>query len=349
MNEKIEELNRIKNEINKILIVKLRGIGDVVLSTAAIKNLRKYFPDARIDLLTEKPSAELMKHTGFIDDILIFNRKSTLERINLAYKIKKEKYDIVFDFFSNPSTAQLTFASGAKFRAGFPYKGRRYAYNLFGPVERDKYHAAELHLEFLRMLNIPVTDSEISIGLSDKAIQFAVDFIDKTDLKGEKILGISPSGGWQSKKCEAEKFAEFASSIFDRFDFKGLIVWGPGDKEDADKINDILGKNAVIAPPTGIGQMAALLKQTTAVIANDSGPMHITTALGVPVLSLHGPTNPFMQGPFGDKHGFVRLDELDCIECNLLECNRNHECFLELPAERVISEFEKILAKNNLL
>ncbi len=349
MNKLLKRLHGGKNSIKKILIIKLRGIGDVVLASAAMENISDYFPNANVDLLTEKPSAEVMKHLPFIKHIHLFNRKSIKERIKLAFKIRREKYEVVFDFFSNPSTAQITALSGAKFRAGFPYKGRKYAYNLFGPEERGKYHAARLHLEFLNRLDIPGKTDKLNVGLTDEDISFAQNFFESNDLLGKKVLGISPSGGWQSKKCEPEKFAEFASEIFDEFGFTGLIIWGPGDKRDADKIKKILGAKAAIAPDTSIRQMAALLKKCTAVIANDSGPMHIASAVGTPVLSLHGPTNPNLQGPFGDTNEFVRLDELDCIECNLLECDRNHECFLELPPEKVKKQFGILLSKNNLL
>ncbi len=345
----LDELHNNKARINKILIIKLRGIGDVVLSSAAIENISQYFSNAKIDLLTEKPSAEIMKYLGYINNIHLFNRKSTLDRIKIAAKISKIKYDLVFDFFSNPSTAQITFLSRAKYRAGFPYKGRKYAYNLFGPEERGKYHAAQLHLRFLEELNIPVIQNELSIGLTEEDQTFADEYFEQNHLTGEKILGISPSGGWPSKKCEPERFADFANKIFDKFNFKGLIVWGPGDKEDALIIKNILKDKAYLAPDTTIRQMASLLKKCTAVIANDSGPMHITTAVGTPVLSLHGPTNPKLQGPFGSKHEYIRLDELECIECNLLECNRNHECFIDLPADRVLNKFEQLLKKNDLL
>ena len=90
------------------------------------------------------------------------------------------------------------------------------------------------------------------------------------------------------------------------------------------------------------------MKSSAAVIANDSGPMHISVALGKPTLALHGPTNPYLQGPLGEKHEWVRNEELDCIECNLLECPRKHECFTELPVNDVLKKFESLIRKNSL-
>ncbi|RMD48371.1 MAG: glycosyltransferase family 9 protein, partial [Ignavibacteria bacterium] len=336
----IEKLHQDKDKIKKILVLKLRGIGDVVLATSAIKNLSDYFTNASIDIVTERPSDQLLKELPFINEVIHFNRKSTKERIKLAFALRKNRYDFVVDFFSNPSTAQLTAFSRAKFRAGFPYKGRKYAYNLFGPEERGKYHAAELHHKFLELLNIPVNSRDLMIGLKDEDNSFAKEIISQNIQSNKRILGISPSGGWDSKKCEPEKFAEFAEVILNNLDWSAIILWGPGDFEDAVKIKNILGDKAFLAPNTTISQMAALLKNCDAIIANDSGPMHIATAVGTPVLSIHGPTSPTLQGPYGNKHSYVRLEELDCIECNLLVCNRKHECFMNLPKDIVYDKFK---------
>ncbi|PKL82858.1 MAG: hypothetical protein CVV24_08030, partial [Ignavibacteriae bacterium HGW-Ignavibacteriae-3] len=130
-----------KEIINKILIIKLRGIGDVVLSTIVIDNLRKDFPDARIDYLVEFPSHPGLSGLTEINNVFIFNRNEFWKKVSLILKLRKVKYDLVLDFFTNPSTALVTFFSGAKYRVGFPYRGRKYAYNLYGPEERGKYHS----------------------------------------------------------------------------------------------------------------------------------------------------------------------------------------------------------------
>ena len=122
-----------KNKVNSILIIKLRGIGDVILSTICIKNLLKEFPNAKIDYLTEKPSKEALSNINELNQILVLDRKSNKKKIRTLLDIRKNKYDLIFDFFTNPTTAIMTFLSGAKYRVGFPYRGRKYAYNIYGP------------------------------------------------------------------------------------------------------------------------------------------------------------------------------------------------------------------------
>ncbi len=342
------ELKIKKDEIKKILLIKLRGIGDVILSTIVIDNLRKEFPQADIDFLTEAASRPALEFINEINEVLIFNRKSSFERFKLFFSIRKKKYDLVLDLFSNPATAQITKLSGAKYRAGFPYKGRKYAYNLFGPAERDKFHAAELHLEFLKRIGIKASEKKLLFGLTSEDRKFAEDFIKTNFPANEMICGISPSGGWPSKKCDPEKFAEIADSIVNKFNAKILIIWGPADKAEAEEIKSLMINESVFAPPTSIRQMAALIEECDILIANDSGPMHISTAVGTPTLSLHGPTDPKLQGPYGDKHEYLRLEDLHCIGCNLLECPFNHECFRDLPVERVLEKVKIIDEKNSL-
>lgn len=338
-----------KKNIKKILIIKLRGIGDVVLSTIVLDNLVLDFPDAKIDYLTDKPSVPVIKGLKQVNKVLVFPRKNTLDRIKLIGKIRGNSYDFVLDFFSNPTTALMTFLSGAKYKAGFPYRGRKYAYNLYGPKERGKHHAALLHLEMLKSIGVSSERTKLLYDLTKKVKDVADEYFSKTFSEDDFVVGLSPTGGWQSKKCSPEKLAETGFEIIKKYNAKILVIWGPSDFEDAIKIHQIIGNNSFLAPDTSLSEMAALISKCKILIANDSGPMHISTAVGTPVLSIHGPTNPLHQGPFGEKHEWVQYSELDCITCNLLECPRNHECFRDLPVTRIMEKVDSLIQKNNLL
>ncbi|KAF0153433.1 MAG: glycosyl transferase family 9 [Ignavibacteria bacterium] len=338
-----------KNKVKKILIIKLRGIGDVVCSTIVLDNLREEFPNAQIDFLTEKPSSLGLRGLSQINNVLIFDKKSLAERLKLAWKIRKTNYDLVFDFFCNPSSAQITFFSRAKYRIGFPLRGRKYAYNLYGPEERSTWHNAVLHLKVLERFGLETKHQNLLYSLDSKSKSFADKYFDDTFEKNDFVVGICPTGSWASKKCDAEKLAEIAELVIKRFNAKILILWGKGDEADGEKLLGLLKNKTTYAPPTSILEMSALISKCKFLIANDSGPMHISTALCTPVLSIHGPTSPQLQGPFGAKHEWINLPELDCIVCNLLECKRNHECFLNLPIENIMKKIDSLVLKNNLI
>ncbi|MBI1939525.1 MAG: glycosyltransferase family 9 protein [Ignavibacteriales bacterium] len=336
-----------KESIKKILIIKLRGIGDVVLSTIVLDNLRSDFPDAEIDYLTEAPSKPGLEGLPQINNVILLP-KDFFQRVKLIREIRRNCYDLVIDFYSNPATAQITFLSGAKYRAGFPYRGRKYAYNFFGPDKRNKVHSALLHLQMLDAIGVSSTAYDLYYYVNEDDKSFVNYWLENNSPKNHSLFGLSPSGGWNSKKCDPEKFAEIGLSISEKYNIKGLIVWGKSDYDDALKIKELMGGKVFIAPATTIRQMAAFISECKFLIANDSGPMHISTAIGTPVLSLHGPTDPRLQGPFGAKHEWVNLDELDCIMCNLLECPINHECFKDLPVKRVLDKVELLIKKNNI-
>lgn len=337
-----------KEEIGKVLVIKLRGIGDVVLATIVLDNLKHNFPNAQIDFLCDAPSKPGLEGLSQLNNVHILP-KQFLKRANLYWKIRKQNYDLVLDLFSNPTTAQITSVSGARYKAGFPYPGRKWAYTLYGPLERDRYHSAILHLEFLKKIGLETTSENLYFYISKNDNLFIDNWLTQKALVDKSFFGISPSGGWPSKKCEPEKFVEIAENIYQKYKLPALVLWGPDDYKDASIIHKMLGNKSYIAPNTTIRQMAGFISKCLFVIANDSGPMHISTAVGTPVLSIHGPTNPLHQGPFGAKHEWINLSELDCIMCNLLECPKNQECFKDLPINRIMEKVDKLINKNKLL
>jgi ADP-heptose:LPS heptosyltransferase len=124
-----------------------------------------------------------------------------------------------------------------------------------------------------------------------------------------------------------------------------LILWGPGDESDANFIKTNLPNDSVLIPEVKIGKLSALIKNCDLVIANDSGPMHISAALGIPTLGIFGPTNPKAHGPYSPNSDYVIKGDLHCIICNKLECAYNHECMKDLPVEDVVNKTEKLLLK----
>jgi lipopolysaccharide heptosyltransferase II len=343
-------MNKINfNEIDKILLIKLRGIGDVVLTTIVLDNIKLFLPNVNIDFLTDYPSVPILKPLLQINKVIPFDRKSIINRIKLFFEIRRRKYDLVIDFFSNPVSAQITYFSKAKYRAGFPYKGRAYAYNIYGPFERGKLHAANLHLELLKDAGIPITSKNLHVGINLEDDKFAENYFRENFSNSENVFCIIPGGGWQSKKCDPIKFAEIADELIRLYNkIKILILWGPGDKSEAELIKKYMKRDSVLAPSTSLGIMSAIIKRCSLVIANDSGPMHISAGLGIPTLSINGPTDPRLQGPFGENNEWVRHEDLDCIGCNLLECPKQHQCFIDLPITKVMQKIESLIIKNKI-
>ncbi len=329
-----------KENIRKILCIKPRGIGDIVLSTIILDNLHNYFNDTKIDYLTEEFAKPSLENNPLVNKILTMGK--TEFPLWVALRIRKEKYDMILDLWSNPRSAQITFLSGVKYRVGFGYRGRKYAYNIHATSGRGTNHSAEHNLELLNCLNIPVISKKIHYYISKNDDEFGKNFTDVLRKDNSTLIGIIPAGGWPSKRCDAVKWVEICKAINEKYYTKFLILWGPGDEADSEFIKKHVPEISVLAPKTNLNTMAGLINNCDLIIANDSGPMHISAALGKPTLGIFGPTNPKNHGPYSPVSDYVLKEDLFCIICNKLECPFNHECMLELPVKDVINKLEKI-------
>ncbi|MBD3410853.1 MAG: glycosyltransferase [Ignavibacteriales bacterium] len=333
----------LRPDVKKICIIKPRGIGDIVLSTILLDNLAAAFPDAEIHYFVEKFARDAVEDLPLVEKAITTKRKES--SFAMAKKLRAERYDLIIDSWSNPRSAQAVFLSGARYRVGYAYRGRRYAYNL--PVwhrRERKSHAAESNLPLLRFLDLPTISKRVHYNVPDRQLEEARRFIAKKFPNATTVAGVAPAGGWASKRCDKEKWAEFGAALVERLDASIVVVWGPGDEEDAEHIERALGDRATRIPKTTVKEMSAYLAACDVVLANDSGPMHIAAAVGVPTLGVFGPTNPEAHGPYSPVSGYVIKDDLDCIRCGKFDCPYDHECMRELPASVVVEKAIELLA-----
>ncbi len=329
----------------KILIIKLRALGDVLLATPVISNLRRAFPGARIDFLTEYPQV-VEKHPS-LDSVWFLDRKSsfrTFASLKLAIRIKKEHYNLVLDLFGNPRSAWFTWISGAPVRVGYDFRLRKYAYTHVVENRGDRVHEVDFNLEALRYLGIPITERKLVFPISGTARQFARNFFRKLGLEHSLIVALNASGGWPTKRWPLQKFARLGDLLNKELSASILILWGPGENEVARQIARFMNTPAFLAPPTNLEQLAAIIKHCHLLISNDSGPMHLATAVGTPVVAIFGPTNPICQGPYGVPHEIVRKEDLSCLGCNGVTCKfGTNTCMTELSEEKVFQAVTKLL------
>lgn len=333
------------SEIKKILCIKPRGIGDIVLSTIILENLTNQFPSAKIDYLTERFAKSALKYNPLVNKIITMHSKEF--SLKVALQIRKEKYDIVIDLWSNPRSAQITFLSGAKYKVGYAYRGRKYAYNILGTSEKGSVHSAEHNLELLKPLGVKIISKNIHYYIGENEKLFADEYFLSNDLSNKMVCGIIPAGGWDSKRCDKRKWVEICKESIKNFNCKILVLWGPGDEGDADFIKENLGEYCLLAPNSSVTQMAALISNCNFVIANDSGPMHISAALNIPTLGIFGPTNPKFHRPYSPNSDYVIKDDLFCIICNKLVCPYKHECMTELDVSVVMEKIKALLNEKN--
>jgi lipopolysaccharide heptosyltransferase II len=328
-------------EIKKILCIKPRGIGDIVLSTIILDNLIAHFPNVKIDYLTEHFAKDSVSNNSLVHKVLTMHKTEFV--LKVAWRVRKEKYDMIIDLWSNPRSAQITFLSRVKYRVGFAYRGRKYAFNILGTSEKGEHHSAEHNLELLKAIGVPIISKNIHYTVRDFDKFFADDFFIKNFKENELVFGIIPSGSWDSKRCTKAKWLEICNAAIKSFNCKILVLWGPGDEEDAEFLKQNLGDQCCLAPKSSLLQLGALISKCNLIISNDSGPMHIAAAIGVPTIGLFGPTNPRGHRPYSPNSDYVINDKLDCICCDKLICPLQHECMTELNVSDVILKINSLL------
>jgi len=336
-----------RTAVRKILLIKLRAVGDVLLSTIVTKNVRAAFPEGRIDFLTEPPAIDIVRGNPHINEALVYDRKAKSPLAHIM-EIRSSSYDLVIDLFGNPRTALLTRLSGARYRVGFDFRGRSYAYNIVVQPRGDRVHNTQFNLDAIESLGIPIVDRSLHFPLGAADEEYVDQFLPRTGSAGTMLVGINTSGGWYTKRWGVERFAELADRLAGNFGASIVLPWGPGQREEVEKVQALAKSHLHVPPPTNLRQLGALLKRCTFVVSNDSGPMHIAAAVGTPVLGIYGPTNPLLQGPYGENHVIVREEGLDCLGCNLTACPIGHPCMLNLTVESVMKGVERLLARNQI-
>lgn len=338
-----------KDEIRRLLVIKFGGIGDVLMSTPVLPNLRAYFPDSKIDFLTLIKNRDVLMDNQYIDRVLTYDSKID-KSYDLIRHIRNKEYNLVIDLYCNPRTAFLTYITGAKYRVGFKFRGRNYAYNIKRMGRGGIVHNTDFNLDALINANIPIVTKKLNLSVNIVHEEFADKFLSDNDFRNEFLIGIAITGGWESKRYKIKDYIELINLLSAKYNAKFVILWGTKQElKEAREIKLNTDGNVFIIPDSPIRYLAAIIKKCKALIGNDSGPLHLAGAVEVPVLGIYGPTNPELQGPYGERNVTVQNTKLECLHCNLLDCSIGNVCMTELSKPFILSKFEELLKKNNIL
>jgi len=324
----------------RILIVQLRQLGDVLLTTPAAEVLRSNFPGAVIDFLTEPPSDQLLRGNPFIDNVLAYDRAEPLKWL---FKIRSGRYDLVVDFMSNPRSALLTFFSGAAVKAGPGHTASAWAYNKkFISPEGTSPYAAFQKIDFLAGLGLDrVFYPYPKLPRSETDGRWAEGVLTALRLRHRGTIAFAPASRRATRQWPAEHYARLAALAAGRLKVNVLLLWGPGERGLAEQIAALAGSPDVrTAPETKtLPELSALLRGTALLVSNCSGTKHIAQASGVPTLGIYGSSRPENWTPPADpNHQVIRNETLACIGCRKNDCPINMKCLRELSPEAVFAK-----------
>ncbi len=320
----------------KILIIKPSSLGDVVHSLPFLNAVRDRFPGAEIHWVIAKGLEGLLEGHPMINKLWIINKdewkkiknvKGTITELKVLFgSLKKEKFDIAVDLQGLLRSGVLTAVSGASVRIGFSEAreggGIFYSHRVDGGKD---IHAVDRYLKIAKFLGCDITDVCFPLPLS-----FNSSHITHHLSPAEEYAVMVPGARWHTKRWPPERFGELAS----RLQVKSIVVGGKSDKDIADRVVDSSKGNAIsLAGKTNIKELIEVMRMARFVVSNDSGPMHIAAALGVPVFAIFGPTNPLRTGPYGSGHIIIKKG-LECSPCYKRNC-RTIQCMDMIDAAMV--------------
>ncbi len=339
--------------VKQILVIKFFGMGSIILLTPALREIHKRFPNAAITFISFNAQKELLKRLPFIDSIIAIST-ATLDdfirgTIVALRECKNKKFDVVFDFefFSKFSTLLSALTSAPqRFAFALPTQWRKF--HVTHPMPLNKlHHVAEAFLsqvtsDTLKKTSIALSSPEI-LESDEISLEYTIKTHFGIDIKNKTLICINVNAGntFLERRWDADKFAELLSIAYD----ETALYFFTGSNDEFDYVESIvtsINKNSVlnVAGKLTFGELLALLRRATLLLTNDSGPLHIASALGTRTISLFGPETPEFYGPIGGRNRVI-YKNISCSPCmNIYDaktfvCPYNARCMKEISVEEV--------------
>ena len=339
----------------KILIIKPSSLGDVIHSLPFLRAIKDTFQDAHIEWVISKSLKGILERNPLIDKLIVFDKdswkklrnfpKTAKGVVGLVKTLRAGRYNMVVDLQGLLRTGVMAFFAPSPLKIGFKHarEGSRHFYNKKISVN-GSLHAVDKCLEVAK-----------SVGAKTNRVEFPL-YIDDTERRIiRSLIGnlteyvvVVPSARWETKRWPPRNFG----TLIAKLPVPCVITGTNADKQTVQQVMAFSGEKGInLCGKTGLKELTALIAESKAVVSNDSGPMHIGAALGIPVIALFGPTDPSKTGPYGwseicteqksEKLKVLRAS-LDCSPCFRKKC-KDPLCMRNISVETVFKEIKEYL------
>ncbi len=355
--------------MKKVLVINPFGIGDVLFTTAVIASLKESYPDIWVGYWCNQRVSEILRNNPRINKTFALSRgdlkkiyqesrwEGIFRFLKLIRAIKKERFDISLDFSLDHRYSLISKIVGIKKRIGFNYKQRgRFLTDRIDISGYQDKHVVEYYLELLRFLNAKTGPGRLELNIPEADKNKVRRILDCAGINEDNLLvGIVPGAGasWgkesEFKHWPALKFAQLADKIIEAFKAKVLILGDESEKPLADIIVNAMRNNAIdLTGKTSLSELAALVGRLRLLVTNDGGPLHVAVALGVKTVSIFGPVDERVYGPYPKESNHIVIkSNIHCRPCyqnfRLPLCDKDRQCLRSISAEEVFEAVRSLL------
>jgi lipopolysaccharide heptosyltransferase III len=341
-------------EVERVLLVRLRSIGDTVLATPCLYALKRFVPGAQVDIVLEDWVAPLLDGFEHVDNIITLQRKSTTSRARVARQIRANRYDVVYNLHGGTTATLLTRASGAKHRVGYAnYQYSRLhqhqapsSASLWG---RLKTHSVEQQLALLGWTGVPVTDRPATrLPITDEAAQAVSTRLHSSGLhEASDFVLIHPTAAFDTKQWSTEKFSRLIEMLAAE-SLRSVVITAESEAGVAAHLKQEASVPFTAFTSLSLPEVTALASRARLFIGNDSGIAHIAAAVATPAVVIFGSSNVDHWRPWATAPAEVVREELDCQPCHGYYCEKfaQPECIQRVPVTKVFAAVERVLRES---
>jgi len=351
----------------RILIVKMSSIGDVVHTLPAVATLRNHYPNAYLAWVVEEKSYNILVGNPLINELILFERKKIIRAFksghikegwkaiqDLKARLRAGNFELSIDLQGLARSAFIVYLANARKKLGCPGM-RELSYLISKPPSNSETrnlmstHAVDRLLQVIKSLDnhiVPVV--EFPIALNNSATQFATDFLQQNNIADSDILiGINLGASNLLKLWQKENFVELINRLQDEFKYRVILFGGKADIPFSDTIiSSTKTEPANAVGKTELRQLAAIAKRCAVFVSGDSGPIHIATAVGTPVVALFGPSDPNKTGPYTEKK-VVIWKKPECSPCSYFgQCDFDKICMEQITVNEVLNAIKDLITNS---
>jgi heptosyltransferase-2 len=344
------------NRVEKILIIRFSSLGDIVLTTPVIKSLREKFPQSKIFFLTKSQYQDLLKNDPHIFSLIKFDPKEKHPGISGFFKLIQElkafEFDLVVDLHANLRSFLIRHLLKTELKIKYDKRWlARFLLVHFKFIKVKPMHTVNSYLGALKKIGVNSSEKDPEIFLDREGENFLKDFlIEKNIEKDDIVVGIHPGARWETKRWDEEKFTQVCQILNQKPKVKIILFGDQKDQEVIDRINPQgEGRKLFKAVNLPLNKFMSLVGRCDCFITNDSGPMHIASALGVPVVAIFGPTHPKLGFSPRGPENIVLTANVKCSPCSLhgeKNCHKKSRLCMDLIQPEIATDAVERLLKN---